>query len=385
MMRRLIVVLLGLALGAGLALVLQPGDAAAPRTAAARSGDATRASTPARTRYVPRIKHVFVINIENKGYDQTWGAGSDAPYLAKRLRAKGVLLNKYYGTAHNSQGNYIAQVSGQGPNPDMQGDCQFFSDFTQTGTQAPQQAVGGGCVFPKSVRSLPRQMTAHHLRWKGYMEDLPRPCYHPAVGAQDPTQQATKKSQYATRHNPFVYFHSIIDRHRYCKRHVVKLRELKQDLRTARHTPALAYITPDLCSDGHDTDCADGRPGGLKSVNTFMKRWVPRILQSPAFKKHGLLVITADESDSPQSDASACCDETAVNTPQAGIFGPGGGVIGALLVSPYIKPGTWSTTPYNHYSLLGSLEEIYGLKKLGYARTVPDVFGLDVYNSGWNQ
>jgi hypothetical protein len=48
-------------------------------------------------------------------------------------------------------------------------------------------------------------------------------------------------------------------------------------------------------------------------------------------------------------------------------------------------PGTWSTTPYNHYSLLGSLAEIYGLKKIGYARTVPDVFGLDVYNSGWNE
>ncbi len=383
-MRRVTVVLLGLALVAGLALALQPGDAMTPRGPSRAMGahDVARAGTS----YVPDIRHVFVINIENKGYDQTWGPGSEAPYLAKRLRAKGVLLNKYYGTAHNSQGNYIAQVSGQGPNPDMQADCQSFSNFQQTGTQAPQQARGTvGCVFPRSVRSLPRQMSAHHLAWKGYMEDLPRPCYHPKVGSQDPTQQATKKSQYATRHNPFVYFHSIIDRRRYCKRHVVGLGQLKKDLGSARHTPALAYITPDLCSDGHDDDCADGRPGGLRSVNAFMKAWVPRILASPAFAKHGLLVITADESDSPQSDASACCDETAVNTPQAGIFGPGGGLIGALLISPYVEPGTWSTTPYNHYSLLGSLEEIYGLKKLGYARTVPDVFGLDVYNSGWNQ
>ena len=386
-MRRLIVVLLGLALGAGLALVLQPGDAVAPRDTSrtASSSDPTRASARARSAYVPAIRHVFVINIENKGYDQTWGDHSPAPYLAKRLRAKGVLLNKFYGTAHNSQGNYIAQVSGQGPNPDMQGDCQTFSNFAQTGTQAPQQAVGAGCVFPRGVNSLPTQMSKHHLRWKGYMEDLPRPCYHPAIGSQDPTQKATKKSQYATRHNPFVYFHSIIDRRKYCKRHVVGLGQLKRDLGSARHTPALAYITPDLCSDGHDTPCVDGRPGGLKSVNAFMRTWVPRILRSPAFKKHGLLIITADESDSPQSDASACCDEQSVNTPQPGIVGPGGGLIGALLISPYISPGTWSTTPYNHYSLLGSLEEIYGLKKLGYARTVPDVFGLDVYNSGWNQ
>ena len=387
MIRRLIVVLVGLALGAGLALVLQPGDAVVPRDdeGAASARDLAPAGARGRPAYVPDIRHVFVINIENKGYDQTWGTDSKAPYLAKRLRAKGVLLNKYYGTAHNSQGNYVAQVSGQGPNPNMQADCQIFSNFARSGTQAPQQAVGQGCVFPKDVGSLPRQMSAHHLSWKGYMEDLPRPCYHPKVGSQDPTQKATAKSQYATRHNPFVYFHSIIDRPKYCKRHVVGLGQLKKDLGSAHHTPALSYITPDLCSDGHDTGCADGRPGGLRSVNAFMKRWVPRILQSPAFAKRGLLVITADESDSPQSDASACCDETAVNTPQAGIVGPGGGLIGALLISPYVKAGTWSTTPYNHYSLLGSLEEIYRLKKLGYARTVPDVFGLDVYNSGWNQ
>ncbi len=389
MMRRLIVVLLGLALGAGLALVLQPGDAVTPRDAsgAASARDvAARTSARATSAYVPDIRHVFVINIENKGYDQTWGSGSPAPYLANRLRGKGVLLNKYYGTAHNSQGNYIAQVSGQGPNEQMQADCQTFSNFNQTGSAAPQQALGTGCVFPKSVRTLPRQMSSHHLKWKGYMEDLPRPCYHPKVGSQDPTQKATKKSQYATRHNPFVYFHSIINRPKYCKRHVVGLGQLKKDLGTARHTPALAYITPDLCSDGHDANCVDGRPGGLKSVNAFLKVWAPRILQSPGFKKHGLLVITADESDSPQSDATACCNEHAANTKpapdNAGIFGPGGGLVGALLISPYISPGTWSTTPYNHYSLLASIEDLFGLDHLGYA-AAPDLnrFGLDVYNS----
>lgn len=335
--------------------------------------------------YVPHIRHVFVINIENKGYDQTWGKGSDAPYLAKTLRKQGVLLDHYYGTAHNSQGNYIAQVSGQGPNPDMQGDCQNFPEFIRTSTTAPQQAVGRGCVFPKDVRSLPRQMSRAGLRWKGYMQDMVTPCQHPDVDTVDDTQQATAKDNYAARHNPFVYFHSIIDRQKYCDRHVVKLQRLRRDLRSVRRTPHLAYLTPDLCSDGHDEPCADGRPGGLTSVNAFMKRWVPRILRSPAFRRNGLLVITADESDGPQSDSEACCEETAVNTPQPGIFGPGGGRIGALMISPFTTGNTWSTTPYNHYSLLGSLEEIFGLAKLGYARTVPDVFGLDVYNSGWNE
>ena len=339
----------------------------------------------ARPPYVPRVRHVFVINIENKGYDEAWGAGSDAPYLARTLRAQGVLLNSYYGTAHNSQPNYIAQVSGQGPNPAMQADCQVFSTFVRTSTVEPDQAVGTGCVFPADVPTLPRQLTDAGRTWKGYMDDMQKPCQHPEVDTLDPTQHATAEDNYAARHNPFVYFSSIIDHPRYCRSHVVPLGGLVKDLRRVRSTPNLTYITPDLCHDGHDAPCADGRPGGLTTVNAWMKRWVPRILQSPAFRKDGLLVVTADESDGPQADATACCGpETSVNSPLPGIAGPGGGKIGALLVSRFIRPRTWSTTPYNHYSLLGSIEEVFGLPKLGYARDPGvDTFGLDVYNGHW--
>lgn len=373
---------------AALALVLPPANAAHQAAPSAAVGSV--ASAPAArgiSAYVPKIRHVFVINIENKGYDETWGEASAAPYLAGTLRKKGVLLNYYYGTAHNSLGNYIAQISGQGPNPDIQADCQIFSTFQQTGTAAPGQAMGGGCVFPKGVRSLPKQMSGHHLRWKGYLDDMRRNCQHPQLNAVDDTQQATAEDNYATRHNPFVYFSSIIAHPAYCKKHVVKLTDLEHDLSKVKRTPNLVYITPDLCNDGHDAPCADGRPGGLASVDKWMKTWVPRILKSPAFKRNGLLVITADESESPQSDATACCGEgPSTNSPQPGIFGPGGGRIGALVISRYAKPNTWSTTPYNHYSLLGSIEEIFRLTKLGYARTEGlDTFGLDVYNSGWNE
>ncbi|MCW2791701.1 MAG: phosphoesterase [Nocardioides sp.] len=369
---------------AALALVLPPADAA--------PGPAT--TLPALTApaaggisaYVPKIRHVFVVNIENKGYDTTWGDTSAAPYLAKTLRKKGVLLNYYYGTAHNSQGNYVAQISGQGPNPQMQSDCQTFSTFEQTGTADPGQAVGTGCIFPKGVPSLPVQLGRDHLSWRGYMEGMVRNCQHPKPDTRDDTQHATADHMYATRHNPFAYFDSIIGRPAYCKRHVVKLSALDHDLARVKRTPNLVYITPDLCNEGHDAPCADGRPGGLASVNTWMKRWVPKILASPAFKRNGVLVITADESDGPQSDSTACCGEgPSTNSPLPGINGLGGGLIGALVISRYTKPNTWSTTPYNHYSLLGSIEEIFRLDKLGYARTEDlDTFGLDVYNSGWN-
>lgn len=350
------------------------------------TSDAARAVTASSTAYVPPINHVFVINIENKGYDATWGPGSAAPYLAQTLRSKGVLLNTYYGTAHNSQPDYVAQISGQGPNDQMQGDCQVYSAFVQTGTVAPGQAVGQGCVFPTSVPNLTDQLKAKNLKWKGYMEDMGVPCRHPALNAVDDTQKARVGDQYAVRHNPFMYF-STITGAADCAQNVVDLGQLTADLAATSTTPNLSYITPNLCHDGHDAPCVDGQPGGLTSVNTWMQTWVPKILSSPAFKADGMLVITADESDGPQSDATACCGEgPGPNTPLPGISGLGGGRIGALVLSPYVKGGTWSTTSYNHYSLLASIEDVFQVPYLGYAATAGlNRFGLDVYNGGWRK
>ena len=102
----------------------------------------TAAAEPAASTQPPPVRHVFVVNLENKGYDETFGPDSAAPYLSKVLTAKGQLLTQYFGTAHNSLPNYIAQISGQGPNAQTQGDCQVYSDFVQAGTVAPQQAAG---------------------------------------------------------------------------------------------------------------------------------------------------------------------------------------------------------------------------------------------------
>jgi phospholipase C len=348
------------------------------------SSSSTASTAAGRPAYVPAIKHVFVINIENKGYDETWGPTSAAPYLSQTLRNQGVLLNSYYGTAHNSQPNYVAQISGQGPNPQMQGDCQIYSQFVGAGTVPPGQAVGTGCVFPASVASLPAQLSGAGLSWKGYMEDMGTPCRHPVLNTQDTTQTAKVGDQYAVRHNPFMYFASITSSSS-CAQHVVDLSTLTTDLALAATTPRLSYITPNLCNDGHDAPCVDGRPGGLASVDAWLQVWVPKILNSPAYKNDGMLVITADEADSPQSDASACCGEgPGPNSPLPGIVGLGGGRVGALVLSHWTSGGTWSTTPYNHYSLLASLEDVFGLPYLGYAQTSGlNRFGLDVYNNGW--
>ncbi|MGH3413756.1 MAG: alkaline phosphatase family protein [Marmoricola sp.] len=375
-MRSLLPCIGALVMAAG--LLAGCGNAAGPQRA--RAAAAVGAAQVAGGR--SQVGHIFVINMENKGFTRTWGSHSKAPYVARTLRRKGVLLTRYYGTAHHSEGNYIAQVSGQGPNPEMQKDCRTYSNLHTRRVGAWQQRIGHGCIFGKHTPTLMKQMDyGHRGSWRGYMQDMGRACRHPKPGHRDNAFTATRTRQYATRHNPFVYFHSVINHPGYCRSHVVGLGSLSHDLKRVRTTRTLTYISPDLCSDGHDNPCKDGRRGGLVAFNRWAKAWVPKILASPAFKRNGMLVITADESDGPRSDSSACCGERSVNVRRAGVDGPGGGRIGALVISRFTRPGTSTGRTYNHYSLLGTMERIIGARLYGYARTPHlHLFGADVFN-----
>ena len=102
-----------------------------------------------------------------------------------------------------------------------------------------------------------------------------------------------------------------------------------------------------------------------------MKQVVPEIIHSKAYKESGLLAITVDQAPSSGefADSSSCCGQPQFpNLPaSSSALGPGGGgQVGALLLSPYIKQGV-SQEPYNHFSLLRTVEDIFGLAHLGYA------------------
>src|SRR6266404_2341760 len=321
----------------------------------------------------PRIGHVFTVVLENKSYDETFGPNSPAPYLSNELTAQGALLTNYYSIGHNSLPNYIALVSGQAPNVVTQSDCQVYQDFIPDSfvqVEMNGQIAGQGCVFPAEVQTIANQLAAHQLSWRGYMEDMSAPCLHPALDTQDPTQTAKPGDQYAARHNPFVYFHSIIDTPS-CAANDVALTQLPADLKLYSTTPNYVFITPNLCHDGHDTPCVNGEPGGLVSADAFLRQWVPQILASPAYQQDGLLLILFDEAElsGSSADTTACCNEIpGPNSPLPGVIGPGGGRVGAVALSKYVRPGTVVTTPYNHYSLLRTIEDLFGLDHLGFVR-----------------
>jgi hypothetical protein len=231
-----------------------------------------------------RIKHVFVVVLENEGFDTTFGPGSPAPYLSQTLTKAGVLLTQYYGTGHASLDNYIAMISGQAATPETRNDCQTYADFVMTGLTPDGQAMGHGCVYPDTIKTLPDQLNRVGKTWRAYMGDMGNDparesgtCGHPVLNTVDRTQSAEAPSagvplgdQYAARHNPFVYFHSIIDSP-LCDQNVVNLDRLASDLRSEWTTPDFVFVTPNLCDDGHDGPCVNGQPGGLVSADAFVQ------------------------------------------------------------------------------------------------------------------
>ncbi len=349
---------------------------------------------------LPPVRHVFVIVLENASFDRSYGSDADYPYLAGTVRGQGVLLSQYYATAHYSLGNYLAILGGVAPNTDTQKDCPYYLGMNNAAS-APlgQVSARSGCIYPGWVPSLAGQLSAKNLSWRGYMEDLGNTpgreqttCGKPSLGrySADMTQKAAAGDAYAARHNPFLYFSSVVDTPA-CAANVGPLTRLPRDLASVRTTPNFSFISPSLCNDGHDQTC-DGQPAGPAAEDAWLRTWVQLITSSPAFREDGALFIVTDESD---GDSSACCREpSGPNVAAPGVpktadqsfagsvgDGMGGGLTGAVVISPFVRPGSTSAVPYNHYSLLGSIEDLFGLPHLGYAG-MPGLrgFGRDVWS-----
>jgi phosphatidylinositol-3-phosphatase len=352
------------------------------------AGRATASEAPSLPADVPQIKHLFVIALENENAEETFGPNPPSPYLGQTLREQGAFIPNYYGIGHESLDNYIAMVSGQPPNLQTQADCQIYSEMAPGTVREDGIALGSGCVYPRSVRTIANQLENSGQSWRAYMQDMansvaagePGSCRHPAIGAIDETQRPRAGDQYAARHNPFVYFHSIVD-YPTCQQNDVDLSQLPIDLQSTARTPSYSFITPDLCADGHEATCADAsEPAGFAGIDAFLREWVPRIEASAAYRDQGAILVTFDES---ASGASSCCNEpSGPNTPNNGgpEPGSGGGRVGAVMVSPCIRPGTITQTAYNHYSFLRWSEDNFGLAHLASAGAEGlKPFGSDVF------
>jgi hypothetical protein len=244
---------------------------------------------------------VVVVLMENKEYGEVIGS-DDAPYvngLARRYAAP----RRYHGIRHPSLPNYIALISG----------ATFGIDTNCT-----------NCI--KRGRTLVDQLEGAGVSWRAYMEDMPRPCF---TGAES--------GEYAKKHNPFVYFRSILDRPKRCAK-VVPQTRLADDIDSGR-LPQFAFVKPGLCNDTHDCDVAHG--------DEYLSELIPPLLEQ--LGPRGFLVLAWEEGE---SDAG-CCGGLAR-----------GGRVPVVIAGPEVRRGTRPSTAYSHYSTLRTIEDALGLRHL---------------------
>jgi hypothetical protein len=358
---------------ATIAIAIALGASAIALAAAAVSAQPAAAASAA------PVRHVWVIVLENKEYEETFGPGTlFAPYLTKTLPSEGALVPNYFGTGHSSADNYIAMVAGQPPTFESKDDCPDPLTTLPESSDANGVAQGGGgCVYPAKFKTIADQLVAKKLRWRAYAQNIPAPCslVHDAPG------------DYARKHNPFPFFLSVRESGQ-CAQNDVPLTDLPADLKRPAN---LNFIFPDQCADGH-SDCtatgpvtpAEEQQHELEQADAFLREWVPRITRTPAFRRNGLLAIIFDEGDTTLS----CCGEPEQDPDgsspggEEGLPGGGGGQTGSVMLSPFIKPGTVSEASYNHYSLLASIEQMFKLTRLGEANLPgTTTFGRDIFTA----
>ncbi len=267
---------------------------------------------PAGAAVPPGFLHLFVVVMENRSYAT---AMSD-PTIAAIAR-RGALFTGYFAVAHPSLPNYLAIAGG--------------STF----------GVASDCVTCYvNANNLGHQLSAAHVPWDAYLEGAPGPCFLGPYGG----------TGYAAKHNPFRYFDDVRSSRSACA-HLRALTDLAPTLaRPAASVPRFVWVTPNLCHDGHDCSTA--------AAAAWLKSFVAEVTSSAAYAAGGALIITWDEGDgsaglAPSGRVSAS---------------GGGGQVPTIVLSTSTRPGTRVGAPRDHYSLLATIEDAFGLARLGHAR-----------------
>jgi phosphatidylinositol-3-phosphatase len=286
------------------------------------------------------VQHVFLISLTSPGYEAAFGASSQMPYLAGTLREQGVLLTNYSLLDQASLPNSFGAIGGQTPTAATKANCPEYEK----------------CLFPVETLTLADQLGAARYSWRAYLEGMidaegkPANCVHPEPGATE----APAPGAYTATANPFVYFHSLLDLGD-CATNDVPTTELPKDLQKAEKTANFSYIVPSPCNAGLRGQCPEGTADGAAAANAWLEKTAAEILASPAYKKDGLLIVSFGAADpAAVAEAAATAEADPLKT-------------GALLLSPLLTPGGTDGAAYDPYSLLRSIDELFGLTPLAAA------------------
>src|SRR5579884_545727 len=303
--------------------------------------------------------HVFIIMMENTGNDTLLG-NPNAPWINWAVQRYNVAGN-YYGVTHPSQPNYIASTSGSLNGVSSDNDTSL------------------------NVTNVVDQLEAKKLTWKAYMQSL-NDCISGTATPTAITGETTNykfdhacgdahygPQLYERKHNPFVTYQDVATNAARMA-NIVDFTQLQSDLKSGK-VANYNWISPDQCHDMHGTaapstsdPCAYSQVSSLISMgDAFLKSTVHEIMTSRVWHQNSAIFITWDEADYTGSgyqgfaDDSGCCDSPAAQ---------GGGHVLTIVIPSRAgndSSGTHdSFVPYNHYSMLSTVEHNWGLGCLGF-------------------
>jgi hypothetical protein len=290
-----------------------------------------------------------------------------APNIARLARTYGD-SSQFFGEVHPSEGDYVALLGGD--TFGIHDDDAFYCKPNMKDPNCPGASGAGYQDHTVSRPHLGDQLLKAGLSWKGYFESLPAPGSL-AVTASDPAfdDGSVKTALYASKHSGFVNFASVQTATDRAER-LVGFDTLYADIAGDR-LPNFALIVPNQCNEMHGligprvpADCQTGNKAGLIARGDRVAGDLVARLQTTkawASRDNVAIVITFDEGAGRTREG--CC----AVTPEA-ISNFGGGHIPTVVITNHGPRGLNDATPYNHYSLLRTLEDAFRLPEhLGHA------------------
>lgn len=314
---------------------------------------------------IPRYRHIVQIMLENNGYGDVIG-NPDAPNI-NALASRYGLATDYFSVTHPSEPNYVADIGGNFFG--IKADDQFYC--TRALAKTDPNCADATVDQTVKAESLADQLTAAGMTWKGYFQSLPpTPATYIKTGprANGPytfEYPSESTALYASKHNPFLNFSGT----QHAVANMVPDTQLGTDLEHDA-LPNFSLVVPNQCHDMHGTlGCIvtpHGRSGvgkrniGLVSAaDTYVGNTVDEVMASKQWQQgRNAIVITWDEDDYSDEGqrGTGCCG-----------FDPGGGHVAAIVITNKTVYPIRDATPSNHYSLLRSIEDAFGLPCLSHA------------------
>jgi hypothetical protein len=329
--------------------------------AALAAGLAGSAAGAADLEGVPRYDHVFVIVEENKDYGQILDPAA-APNIAGLAKAYGD-ATRFHGEVHPSEANYVALLGGD--TFGIHDDDAYYCVPGDARPYCENAALPGYVDHTVRARHLGDQLTATGLSWRGYYESIPA-AGSPAVVASDPSfgPEGRKTALYASKHSGFMNFAGVQADPRRAE-HIVGFDQLDRDLASG-DLPAFALVVPNQCNEMHGlsgpgvpADCqSENKAGLIRRGDAFTGGLVRRIQATPAWAGTGNVAIVITFDEGANKTREGCCSVT----PEAA-SNFGGGHIPTIVITNHGPRGLADDTPYNHYSLLRTLEDAFGLSE----------------------